>query len=114
MLISWLITSIITAIGIMLSSEIIEHNLEFKHAILMALAANLLPYILYIEYLNIQIGSVILTTHLLRTLLYLIGWVVIALIIMRDTSVGNRIKIAILGFVITQILLFILPWFGVI
>ncbi len=108
MLISWLVPSIIAAIGIMLSSKIIEHNLEFKRAIVMALLANILPIIVSMFFGSffflLPFGSVILT---------LFCWIILALIIMSDMEMFDRVKVAILGFVITEIIWFILPFFGI-
>lgn len=108
-LLNWLIPSILAAIGIMLSSNIIEHNLEFKHAILIALAANIVPSIAFMflssYFIGIPFGFVILD---------LLCWIVLAFLIMSDIEVINRVKIAILGFGITQVLLYVLPLVGLI
>lgn len=108
-LLNWLIPSILAAIGIMLSSNIVEHNLEFKHAIIMALAANIVPSIAFMflssYFIGIPFGFVILD---------LLCWIALAFLIMSDIKVIDRIKIGILGFGITQVLLFVLPWIGLI
>ncbi|MCK4730257.1 MAG: hypothetical protein KAT28_02965 [Candidatus Aenigmarchaeota archaeon] len=104
-LLNWLIPSILAAIGIMLSSNIIEHNLEFKHAILIALAANIVPSIAFMF-----LGSYFMGIPFGFVLLDLLCWIALAFLIMSDIEVIDRIKIAILGFGITQVLLFVLPW----
>ncbi|RLJ00605.1 MAG: hypothetical protein DRP06_01800 [Candidatus Aenigmatarchaeota archaeon] len=104
-LLNWLIPSILAAIGMMLSSNIIKHNLEFKHAIIIALAANIVPSIAFMflnsYFIGIPFGFVLLD---------LLCWIALTFLIMSDIEVIDRIKIAILGFGITQVLLFVLPW----
>lgn len=105
-LINWFIPSLIAAIGIMLSSEIIEHNLEFKNAIIIGLTANILPIIITTFFAQIYewifYSSIVIN---------LILWITLSIIIMKDIFVVDRLKIGILGFIITQILLFIIPLF---
>ncbi len=103
-LLNWLIPSILAAIGIMLSCNIIEHDLEFKHAIIMALAANIIPSLAFMFFSSYFIGI-----PFGFMLLDLLCWIVLAFLIMSDIEVIDRIKIAILGFGITQVLLYILP-----
>ncbi len=108
-LLNWLIPSILAAIGIMLSSNIIEHNLEFKHAIMIALAANIIPSIAFM-FLSSYFRGILFGFVLLD----LLCWIALTFLIMSDIEVIDRIKIAILGFGITQVLLYILPLVGLI
>jgi len=106
LLISWLVPSIIAAIGIMLSSSIIEHKLELKHALIMGILANFLPVLLKVFYGQIYswipYGSVALD---------LILWIILAVILMSESSITDRIKIGGLGFIITQTLTTIISIF---
>jgi hypothetical protein len=104
LLVSWLIPSIIAAIGIMLSNSIIEHRLELKHALIMGLAANFLPELIKMFYGQIYgwipYGSIVLNLAL---------WIILATIIMSESGIIDRVKIGGLGFLITQVLLIIIP-----
>ncbi len=102
-LINWLVASLIAAISIMLAEEIIEHNLELTHSLIMALLANLAPTLL-LEYFPFYFG--ILPFPSLAT--SLLCWILLALIFLRDAEFWDRIKIAILGFAVSQILMFFL------
>lgn len=104
-LINWLIASLIAAISIMLAEEIIEHNLELIHSLIMALLANLAPTLL-LEYFPFYFG-IIPFSSLATSLLC---WILLALIFLRDAEFWDRIKIAILGFAVSQILMFFLPY----
>jgi len=113
-LITPLISSAVAAIAIMLSSEIIEHNLEFKHAIIMAVAANFAAFVVtpFIEpFLMAYIPAIVLTGSITLTELVInfIFWIVLSMVIMTQSFWDEKIKIAIYGFVVTQIVMIILP-----
>jgi hypothetical protein len=114
MFIAPLISSVVAAIAIMLSSEIIEHNLEAKHAIVLALAANLAstfatpilsPMIsAYLPAINLISG--ITLPGLVVDLAF---WMILSFVIMTNSFNDEKIKIAILGFIITTIAVAALP-----
>lgn len=114
LLISWLVPSLVAAVAIMLSSGIIEHNLEFKHAIIMGLVANIIPSLMnsylsqlysWIPYGYMSLGPMTLASAIVNLLL----WIGLAAIIMSEAEKGDRLKIGVLGFIITEILMFVMP-----
>lgn len=116
LLISWLVPSLVAAVAIMLSSGIIEHNLEFKHAIIMGLVANIIPSLMnsylsqlysWIPYGYMSLGPMTLASAIVNLLL----WIGLAAIIMSEAEKGDRLKIGVLGFIITEILMFVMPLF---
>jgi len=110
-----LISSVVAAIAIMLSSEIIEHNLEAKHAIIMALAANIAstfatpiisPMIsAYIPAITL-IGSITLPSLVID----LAFWIILSFVIMTNSFNDEKIKIAIFGFAITTVVIIAMPY----
>ena len=110
-----LISSVVAAIAIMLSSELIEHNLEFKHAIFLALAANIATFFatpFVAPMLTSYIPYVVLTSDMTTTTLLvdLALWIILAFVIMTDSLTEEKIKIALYGFVVTTIVMLILPY----
>ena len=103
LLIFWLVPSLIATLAIMLSSSIIEHRIELKKALIMGLSANFFPEL--IKMLNFHIPFPYSSTILDFAL-----WIILAAIIMPG-SIKDRIKIGSLGFIITQILIFVIPFF---
>ena len=104
-LISWLIPSIIAAIGITLSAELIDRDMDFVQILKMAIYANSLP----------AVASLFLSKYLIRIpygfeLLGFLCWIGLALVMLSDTETVNRIKIAVIGFLITSVLWYLLPW----
>lgn len=116
LLISWIVPSLVAAVAIMLSSGIIKHNLQFMHAIIMGLAANIIPTLMnsylsqlgsWVPYGYMNLGPMTLASAVVNLLL----WMGLAILIMSDASKGDRLKIGALGFVITEILVLLMPLF---
>ena len=114
LLISWLVPSLAAAVAIMLSSEIIEHNLQLKHAIILGLIANIIPSLInsylghiyaWIPYGYMSLGPMTLASAIIGLIL----WIGLSMLIMSDANKDNRIKIGILGFLITEILMIVMP-----
>ncbi|MBN2095543.1 MAG: hypothetical protein JW727_05835 [Candidatus Aenigmarchaeota archaeon] len=116
MLIGPLIASVVAALVIMISSEIIEHNLELKHAVILAVAANLAtsfisPFLapmvtMYLPLLSMRIAG----QQLAALVLGLLFWIVLSVFIMSDSLLMAKIKIASFGFIVTTIVLMVLPY----
>lgn len=107
------ISSVVAAIAIMLSSEIIEHNLEFNHAIKIAVAASVAAAFLtpLVEsFLNTYIPVIWIGGQTLTVLMInLAFWLVLSMLILTQSFRDEKIKIALYGFVVTTIVLEILP-----
>lgn len=115
MFVTPLISSVVAAIAIMISSEIIEHNLEAKHAIVMALAANIAAALatpLIVPFLNPYLPAITLIGTITTTTLIidLAFWVILSFVIMTNSFTDEKIKIAIYGFVITTAVVAALPY----
>jgi hypothetical protein len=115
-LIYWLVPSLIAAVVIMFLSGIIEHKLQFKQALILGLAANIIPQLIdsyYNQiYSYIPSASLIIGTMSLGSIVVtLIFWVGLAAILMKESEMKDRIKIGALGFAITEILLFVIKFF---
>ena len=111
MFVSWFIPFIVAAVAIMFSSELFDHDFSAKESFIMAFFATILPFVfrgfLYSQlsfFYALPFGDMILS---------FLSWILLSLIIMREADWDDKIKIAVLGFVITQIVLFILPYFGI-
>ena len=107
------ISSLVAAIAIMLSSEIIEHNLEFKHAISIAVAASLAASFLtpVVEsILGPYIPTIFIGSQTLAALaINLAFWLALSMVILTQSFMNEKIKIAIYGFIVTTIVLEVLP-----
>jgi hypothetical protein len=109
LLIYWFLPSLIAAMGIMAASEMVKHKLEFKRALLMGLIANFLPGMMdtfyeqisnFIPYGSIKIGNITLASIVINIII----WVRLSTLIMEN-GIVDRIKIGIIGFSITNILI---------
>ncbi|MGC9310780.1 MAG: hypothetical protein ACP5E4_03600 [Candidatus Aenigmatarchaeota archaeon] len=115
-----LISSLVAAVAIMLSSEIIEHNLEWKHAIIMAVVANVATTFATPVFGQIIAASlavslpVIAGISLLTLAIDLLFWVLASALLMSESFMNERIKIAVYGFFVTQIAMYFLPMLGLI
>jgi len=101
--------SIVAMIGIILSSEIIEHNLELKHAAIMAFVANIITYIAP-RFISGYFSLIPYGYYILN----IVCWIAVSLIVMSESLYIDRIKIAFLGYILTQVITFILPYIGII
>ena len=108
-LIYWFLPSLIAAFGIMAASEIVVNKLEFKRALLMAVIANFFPSMMtifyeqiftYIPYSSIKIGNLTLASIILSIII----WIELSIYIMENGTI-DKIKIGIIGFLITNALL---------
>jgi hypothetical protein len=114
-IVTTLISSIIAAIAIMISSEIIEHNLEAKHAIIMALAANIASAFatpIISPFISAYIPAVTLLSGITLPglIVDLAFWVILSFVIMTNSFNDEKIKIAIYGFVITTAVMIAMPY----
>jgi hypothetical protein len=111
MLISWLVPFIVAAVVLMFSSGLFDNwDLSPVRSLIIAFFATTLPFILstflspYLSFFYaIPFGDMILS---------IICWIILVMLI-SDADWGDKLKIAVLGFVVTQIILFILPYFGI-
>jgi hypothetical protein len=112
MFIYWFVPFIVAAVAIMLSSELFDHDFSALESTVMAFFATILPFV-FRSFLYSQL-SFIYVLPFGDMILSFVSWIVLSLIIMHEADWEDKIKIAVLGFVITQIVLFILPYLGVI
>jgi len=110
-----IISSVVAAIAIMISSEIIEHNLEAKHAIILALAANIASAFatpLLSPLISVYIPAITLVSGItLPSLIVdLAFWIILAFVIMTNSFTDEKIKIALFGFAITTVVIIALPY----
>jgi hypothetical protein len=115
MFVTPIISSIVAAIAIMISSEIIEHNLEAKHAIILALAANLAstfatPILSPMLSAFIPPISLISGITLPSLIVDLAFWIILSFVIMTNSFTDEKIKIAIFGFAITTVVMIAFPY----
>jgi hypothetical protein len=115
MFVTPIISSIVAAIAIMISSEIIEHNLEAKHAIVLALAANrasafATPIIEPLFSAYIPAITLISGITLPGLIIDLAFWIILAFVIMTNSFTDEKIKIAIYGFAITTVVMIAMPY----
>lgn len=112
MFIYWFVPFVVAAVAIMLSSGIFDHDFSAKESTIMAFFATTIPFLLS-TFLYSQL-SFFYALPFGGMILSFLSWIVLSLIIMREADWDDKIKIAVLGFVITQIVLFILPYFGIV
>ena len=111
LLISWLIPFIVAAVVLMISSGIFDNwDLSPIRSVIIAFFATTLPFIFstflspYLSFFySIPFGNMIPS---------LICWIILVMLI-SDADILDKLKIAVLGFFVTQIILFVLPYFGI-
>jgi uncharacterized membrane protein len=108
-----IISSGIAAVAIMLAAEFVEHNLEWKHAIIMAVVANLATSILTPLLLPFVPVIAVASMNLTGTIVNLLFWIALAMVIMKESYTKDKIKIAVYGFIATQATLYLLNLFGI-
>lgn len=109
MLVSWLVPFIVAAVVLMISSGIFDSlDLSPIRSIIIAFFATTLPFIL-----SVFLGSYLSFFYLLpfgNMIFSLICWIILVMLI-SDADWEDKLKIAVLGFAVTQIILYILPYF---
>ncbi len=111
MLILWLVPFIVAAVVLMISSGIFDSwDLSPVHSIIIAFFATtppfiistfLIPYPYFSFFYAIPFGDMILS---------IICWIILVMLI-SDAEWEDKLKIAVLGFAVTQIILFALLFF---
>ena len=110
LIIYWILPSIIASLGVMAACELTIYKLEFFKALAVGFGANIVPTLMnayytqlayLIPYGYIRLGNISLASMIVNVII----WIRLSMFVMSDANLFDKIKIGVLGFTITQILI---------